>query len=53
LEEILDPAFRDSHPPKFIESSHLEKEPKPSTEDYNEEEKREITDMLKDLGYID
>lgn len=53
LEEIFDPGFREAHPPKFSEPSQQEIGPKPSTEDYNEEEKREITDMLKDLGYID
>jgi predicted AlkP superfamily phosphohydrolase/phosphomutase len=53
LEEIFDSTFWEAHPPKFSEPSPLEKEPEPSTEDYNEDEKREITDMLKDLGYID
>lgn len=53
LEEIFTPTFKEAHPPQFSEPSLPVKDLKPDTADYNEEEKREIIDMLKDLGYLD
>lgn len=53
LKEIFDPDFWKAHPPTYSEASLEEKRSEPPMQDYNDEEKREITDMLKDLGYID